>query len=403
MKQTAVRIVESHIEPTLLVDPSRQILAFNTAFADVIGLCRDEAFGLDFCSIVNVDEQDAHRIIRDCITCQSPLPVCLPLRPHDEMSCFVDCTGWGCEVEEGQVALLQLARTRDGLPHLLEQIDAMGELRRQSEARRRSEEALRMALQRLRDLEAIKDHMMAQISHDLRTPLNGILSVSQFLLDEPFGPMAPQYRGYVEDMMHSGSELLALVDKVLQLSSADQTGMHDRKVRADLNDCLRACLRVVEPMARAKELEIVVNPALRPVTVRAEGVVVKQVFYNLLNNAIVYSQNGGSVQVDGHWVGMDFAIQFVDSGEGIPEDELQRVLEPFYRTGDAYHAGPGGSGLGLALTKKSVELFGGRLLIESAPGLGTSATVILPVERRKLNSAGQRQGSAPERRRDGTG
>ena len=403
MKQTAVRIVESHIEPTMLVDPSRQVLAFNGPFADVIGLSSEDAFGLDFCSIVNVDEQDAHRIIRDCLNCQTPLPVCLPLRPQDEMSCFVDCSGWGCEVEEGQVALLQLTRSRDGLPHLLEQIDAMGELRRQSEARRRSEEALRMALQRLRDLEAIKDHMMAQISHDLRTPLNGILSVSQFLLEEPFGPMAPQYRGYVEDMMHSGSELLALVEKVLQLSSVSQTGLRDRKVRANLDDCLRACLRVVEPMARAKGLDIVVDPNLKPVTVRAEGVVVKQVFYNLLNNAIVYTQKGGSVEINGHWVGMDFAIQFIDSGEGIPEEELQRVFEPFYRSGDAFHAGPAGSGLGLALTKKSVELFGGRLLIESAPGLGTSATVILPVERRKAKAPNQRPGSAPDRRRDANG
>src|SRR3546814_25451 len=120
--------------------------------------------------------------------------------------------------------------------------------------RRHSQIRLRAALAQLHDINSIRDHMLAQVSHDLRTPLNAILGMSDFMQREPFGPLGGKYRDYVEDIHASGDILLQLVDRVLNLTWAEAHSREpDSEALADLSECLETCRRVVEPIARSEE------------------------------------------------------------------------------------------------------------------------------------------------------
>lgn len=374
-------IVASHIEPVALVAENGVVLALNGGFATLLGVPVDAGGTVTLGEIADLDADASARLIGDCIANPGPRPMRLLLLPLGTIPRMVEGFAWRCKSGPDTAVLLRIGRrahARAGVAaEALDRTTGV-ENRSKSDGRRRSDGALGVAMAKVHEAEEIKDQLMAQISHDLRTPLNGILGLSEFILDEPFGRLNRRYRGYVDDIRHCGRELLELIDKVLLLTAPGHPNPSGDPPQAELSDCLRACLRVVTPIARQKGVQIVVADGLTLPRIRAEGATVKQVLYNLLGNAIKFTPTGGTISIDGDRDGRGFALHVTDNGRGITVDDLSRVFEPFYRAGDSYTAAEDGSGLGLALARRSVEQIGGRLDIESAPNVGTCATVTLP-------------------------
>jgi len=227
-----------------------------------------------------------------------------------------------------------------------------------------------------------KSEFLAHMSHELRTPLNAINGFSEIIKDEMFGPAPPRYRDYAADIHRSGMHLTALINDILDLSKveAGKLEIHDEIVAPAL--VVEACFRLLKDRASKARLSLhALVPPDAP-QLRADARVVKQILLNLLTNAIKFTPAGGDVRVVGRRLpGGGFALAVEDTGVGIAAADIPRVLEPYGQVGAARRHNPDGTGLGLPLVKKMIELHGGTLALESTPGVGTVATVTFPAAR----------------------
>lgn len=245
---------------------------------------------------------------------------------------------------------------------------------RDASDRRRSEAALHEA-------NRLKSEFLANMSHELRTPLNGILGFSELLIDGRPGPLNDKQREYLQDVHQCGKHLLQLINDVLDLSKVEAGKMEIHPERFVPEDAVGAVCALVAPMARKKHLKLLppagADGAAEPVEQDLQKF--KQILFNLLSNAVKFTEDGGeiAVKIDRSlpaWMRMDVC----DNGIGIHENDLPQLFEAFRQI----DAGSGrryeGTGLGLSLTRKLVELQGGRISVVSQPGQGSVFTVQLP-------------------------
>jgi signal transduction histidine kinase len=227
-----------------------------------------------------------------------------------------------------------------------------------------------------------KSEFLAHMSHELRTPLNAINGFSEVIKDELFGPAPPRYRDYAADIHRSGMHLTALINDILDLSKveAGKLEIHDEIVAPE--QVAEACFRLLKDRAFKARLSLhSLVPADAP-RLRADGRLVKQILLNLLTNAIKFTPAGGEVRVIGRGLPNGaFALAVEDTGVGIAAEDIPRVLEPYGQVGTVRRHNPEGTGLGLPLVKRMIELHGGTLALESTPGVGTVATVTFPAAR----------------------
>jgi len=216
--------------------------------------------------------------------------------------------------------------------------------------------------------------LLSRISHELRTPLNAVLGFAQLLEAEPgLDARARQWSGHI---LSSGRHLLALVEDVLDLSSADSGELRLAPQDVDLAAALVASWTLVARQAEAAGVALQPLPAPLP-GLRADPVRLRQVLVNLLSNAVKYNRPGGQVRVEAQRAGAEVTVAVVDSGAGLDEDQLARLFEPFNRLG-AERSGVAGTGLGLALSRQLVTAMGGRLEVSSQPGIGSRFSFTLP-------------------------
>jgi len=251
--------------------------------------------------------------------------------------------------------------------------------------------ALTKALQETEEANAAKARLMATASHELRTPLNAIIGFSEILLGASTIELSEEKRrDYAETIRGSGQRMLSLVDDLLQIS-ADQDSARKRHVaRIDLVALLKACLSEVRLAAGADGLVLETALAADRLEIDTDEKAVKQIFVNLLSNAVKYT-NEGSVRIEGGASGSGVRLSVVDTGIGIPANKLARVTEPFYRAHLSSDIAGSGTGLGLAIVQQNIDWLGGRLILESEVGVGTSVTVELPS---KPPQAGSPEGEA---------
>jgi len=226
-----------------------------------------------------------------------------------------------------------------------------------------------------------KSAFLANMSHELRTPLNAILGFAEIMVHELMGPLLPKYHEYSRDILLSGSHLLEVINDILDVSKVEAGKWKLRPEPLDLGQAIDDCLLLVE--TQANEGGITVNkrlgPDLPPLT--ADRRSVKQCLLNLLSNAVKFTPVGGTVTVvatrddDGAVI-----VSITDTGIGIPEDDLPRLLHPFEQVDSAYSRRLAGTGLGLALTKSLIEMHGGCLSIASEVGRGTQVDLRFPRE-----------------------
>jgi signal transduction histidine kinase len=228
-----------------------------------------------------------------------------------------------------------------------------------------------------------KSRFLAVMSHELRTPLNAILGFSELIRDRPFGDDAmSRYAEYAADINASGQHLLDLIGDILDLAKIDSGRLEINPEPNDLRALLGEAETVIRPRcaSRGIHLDVAVAPPLSGIV--ADRRALKQTVLNLLDNAVKATRIAGTIGVtarlrdDG-----DVEIAIADTGIGIPQSRLDDLFRPFEQADNRYSKSGSGVGLGLVLVKRLTELHGGRLHIDSAPGKGTTVSVILPGDR----------------------
>jgi signal transduction histidine kinase len=228
-----------------------------------------------------------------------------------------------------------------------------------------------------------KSTFLATISHELRTPLNAIIGFSEILKSQMFGPLgSARYRGYVDDIHGSGIHLLGLVNDLLDLAKAE-AGKHElHEDQIDVGEIADTCRRLMAERAHDAGVRLDIVDRLDGHLFRGDERKMRQIILNLLSNAVKFTPTGGLVAVDIGLAG-DGGLQVGvrDTGIGMAAADIAKALEPFGQVSDVLTRETGGTGLGLPLSVKLVELHGGRLAIESSLGSGTTVTLAFPAER----------------------
>ena len=230
-----------------------------------------------------------------------------------------------------------------------------------------------------------KSSFLANMSHELRTPLNAIIGFSEVLQDQLFGPEASErYREYGAYINASGQHLLRLVNDVLDLSKLAAGQLELAESLVDVKSLLHECIDLVLAQARQKSVTIATNlPADLPLVLAGE-LRLKQALLNLLSNAVKFSRADGTIMLAAQLLDTgELAITIADRGIGMEPRDIPVALEPFRQIDHALSRSYEGTGLGLPLAKLLVEKHGGTLTLESALGIGTTATVTLPRARLK--------------------
>ena len=224
-----------------------------------------------------------------------------------------------------------------------------------------------------------KSEFLASMSHELRTPLNAVIGFSDVLLERMFGELNARQEEYVLDIRNSGRHLLDLINEILDLSKIE-AGRMELEVGAV---SLPALLDQGVAMARERALRhgIALGLTIAPGvgTVRADEVKLLQVVVNLISNAVKFTPDGGSVDVRAEVSGTDALVTVRDTGIGIPEEERERIFEAFQRGGRGARTSVEGTGLGLTLSRRILDLHGGRLWMESTVGEGSTFSFTVPL------------------------
>lgn len=229
-----------------------------------------------------------------------------------------------------------------------------------------------------------KSNFLANMSHELRTPLNAVIGFAEMMQEEVFGPVEnSRYKGYVLDIVRSGRHLLGIVDDILDLSRVEAEQMPIADGIVDLEEVLEEAVRIVEPVAAPREIRISIESSLPGAHVRGDAGRLRQVVLNLIGNSIKFTPRRGWVRI-GIVANVEgsVGIRVMDNGIGIAEANLDMVMQPFGQVAPAMARNHQGAGLGLPLSKRLLELHGGRLELQSRIGSGTIVTAWLPSSRR---------------------
>ena len=279
--------------------------------------------------------------------------------------------------------------------------DALEQLRRKGLRVEKAERALRRAnanleqrvsertaqLEKAREqaVEAnrAKTEFLANMSHDLRTPLNAILGFSELMRANAFGPLGdPHYEEYAEDIHHSGSLLISLINDLLDISKVEAGKYELAEEAVDIRALVESCLRQVATAAEAEGKSMVSNVAANITELRGDERVLIQILNNLLSNAVKFTPQGGTIEI-GAWKDQRgrILLSVSDNGIGMTAQGVAKALQPFEQAHNPRTREHKGTGLGLHLCDNFMKLFGGSLEIDSQSGEGTTVTVTFPAER----------------------
>ncbi|HEU4954551.1 MAG TPA: ATP-binding protein [Gemmatimonadales bacterium] len=264
---------------------------------------------------------------------------------------------------------------------------------------RRSEQSLAAKNAELQRAARLKGEFLANMSHELRTPLNAIIGFSDLMLSEGVGPVSAQQREFLEAILRNGRHLLELISGVLDLSKVEAGRMSLSLAPTDLREAITGAVADTESLRRAKRQNVWLELDATPLLVVADGVRVRQVLFNLLSNASKFTGEGGSIILsalstraplappaqragdDGRLVTKDVVwVSVADTGIGIAPEDMPKLFQEFSQVDSSASRQAQGTGLGLALSRKLVELHGGTIGAESLPGRGSTFWFMLPAD-----------------------
>jgi two-component system cell cycle sensor histidine kinase PleC len=307
------------------------------------------------------------------------------------------------ELNDGRWLQISERRTAEG-GVVVTAIDITA-IKHQDAARRRNEEALQGAvhdLQRSQEQLAelarkyedekiraegankAKSEFLANMSHELRTPLNAINGFSEIMVNELFGPLGDKrYAEYAQDILTSGQHLLALINDILDMAKIEAGKLNLKFEPLRVLDAIEDSARLMRNRAEAAGLELVIEVPELP-EIEGDMRALKQVLLNLLSNAVKFTPRGGRITIlaalEMGPQGERVRVGVKDTGIGISDKDMERLARPFEQIESQLSKTQQGSGLGLALTKSLVEMHGGAVEIDSAPGKGTTVSFTLPLQ-----------------------
>jgi two-component system, NtrC family, sensor kinase len=242
------------------------------------------------------------------------------------------------------------------------------------------ETALSELDEKSRELEAASEHksaFLANMSHELRTPLNAILGFSQVLREGMAGEVNAKQAEYLDDVLSSGNHLLALINDVLDLSKVEAGEVELEVAPFSLREALERGIVMVRERAGEDGVQLALGLDTGVDVIEGDERRIRQVIFNLLSNAVKFTPPGGAVDVSAAQVNGEVRVSVADSGPGIAPEDHKRIFEEFRQTEAGVSQGEG-TGLGLALSKRLVELHGGRIWVDSELGRGATLVFTLP-------------------------
>jgi signal transduction histidine kinase len=228
-----------------------------------------------------------------------------------------------------------------------------------------------------------KRDFLAHMSHELRTPLNAVIGFSDIMVRELFGPLgADKYLDYTRDIHESGKYLLSLVNDLLDMSKLESGKFELYEEVFDVGELLEACLRMLKIQIDESEIDVHLRLDDNLPALRGDERILRQTVTNLLSNAAKFTSSGGQIILSATVnpaTGIEISVS--DTGCGIPDTHLEKVMTPFGQSYDIERRGERGTGLGLPLAKSFVELHRGKLTLQSEVDVGTTVKISLPSDR----------------------
>ncbi len=257
---------------------------------------------------------------------------------------------------------------------------------------------LQEAYDRLKELDRLKSNFLATVSHELRTPLTSIIGYSEMLAEGISGPLNDEQKEFVGTIREKGEQLLQLIQSLLDMSKLESGTMSVKKAKVRVEDVLSEVIKTLTPNARKKGVTLRLECAQNLPELRADSERLRQVFINLGDNAIKFTPSGGSVTYragaidqtktaesdDGGFALLapsrsHVEVRVMDTGIGIPENEREKVFDPFYQVDSSSTREYGGTGLGLSIVRRLVESHEGNIRIEDNAPRGAMVVVTLPI------------------------
>ena len=285
--------------------------------------------------------------------------------------------------KDGVVRLHQMTLDRvvDGLGRPTGFVSTSEDVTDRLEAEGRMVEALdteRRAVERLREVDRVKDAFVSSVSHELRTPLTSILGYTEMLTEGGYGALEPRQLDALGRIGTNSERLLSLIGELLTISRVEDRGLRTADLDVDLNEVVAAGLAVLAPVLSTRSLDLEVDLPDHPVAVRGDREMLERVVLNLADNAVKFTRDGGRVDVTLAQEAGCALLQVTDTGIGVPSGEQERLFDRFFRSSLAQHHAIPGSGLGLSIAHTIVQRHGGTMEFCSEAGVGTTFRVRLP-------------------------
>ena len=245
---------------------------------------------------------------------------------------------------------------------------------------------LKLTNQELNRLVSVHQENVYHLAHELKTPLNSIIGYSELFLrrekwQSEIKDTLPGIE-HIERVLRNGRQLLRLINDALELSRADSGKIKLHLRQTNVRSVINTVVEMMQPLADAKRLKLTITSNYAPEQVVADSQRLQQILTNLLSNAIRYTESG-SIELSCHHAGeANWAIAITDTGIGIAPEDTNRIFDPFFQAGEAgkQHFSPESTGLGLAIVSRLVTLLQGKIELVSQIGVGSTFTVILPLE-----------------------
>ncbi|MDZ7665273.1 MAG: PAS domain-containing sensor histidine kinase [Desulfotignum sp.] len=369
--QISEDIVETIHESLLVLDSDLKVVLANRSFIDSFNVTREETLG---------------RFIYDLGNKQWDIP---KLRELLETILPQETTFDNYEVEHdfatiGRRVMLLNARQIEQATGkeriILLAIEDITERRKIEKGLAKAHEDLKELASELERAARVKSDFLANMSHELRTPLNSIIGFSEVLYDETFGPLNEKQKQYVNNISASGKHLLLLINQILDVAKVEAGKMQLALSILPMKNILDEISLLVLDMVSKKKLKMSLEIAEDLPSIEADELKVKQILYNLISNAVKFTPEGGKIGLRAKRADCGVEIVVWDTGVGVAPENMEKIFEGFFRVNTPYSQVTEGTGLGLPLSRKLVELHGGTLSLESE-GLnkGVAVRFVLPV------------------------
>ena len=237
-------------------------------------------------------------------------------------------------------------------------------------------ETIKKQNKKIKENEKLQNEFVANISHDLRTPLNSVIGFSEVLSSKIFGDLTPKQSEYIEDIRLSGIRLLGMINEILDISKISSHTIKLNLSDVDLNLAIDEVCNILAPAINKKQIQIIKETQNN--RLKADYIKIQQILFNLLGNAIKFSNPQSKIEITTQTNKNNTVIKIKDHGIGIDKKYQKRIFDKFYQVENALSKTETSTGLGLTITKEFVSLHHGKIELESEPNKGTTFTISIP-------------------------